>query len=184
MLEHYQFSEKNCCFLRASVHYTSLLRDTGISIELERNLNEENGHYLLYRKALSQVGVDVGKRIEFSATLDFFESLTSLIERGGYSTLGVMYATESAAIFEHEVFLDMSRELVMRKGMPWQESKLKAFHDLHLNGVEQEHKEGLAIFVDSSRSHSDEIEIGARLAIEAMSKWWSSLLERIELSRQ
>ena len=58
-----------------------------------------------------------------------------------------MYATETAAIFEHEVFRDISCEIIMRRQKNWEKSRLKAFHDMHLNGVEQGHKDGLGIFV-------------------------------------
>ncbi len=139
---------------------------------------EEKNHAAIYKKSLMKIGTDVEKRQIFAATEGFFNQIEALINYCPATTLGAMYATETAAIFEHEVFWGISCELMQRRELKWEGSTLKAFHDLHLNGVEQHHKDGLGYFVDA---HSTEIEkekvfTGAMRAIGAMEEWWQALL--------
>jgi hypothetical protein len=96
--------------------------------------------------------------------------------------LGALYATETAAIFEHETFSDVCEELCARRGIRWQVTAIKGFHDLHLGGgVEQGHKDGLSVFVDSEAIDKDEVARGAFRAIDAMAVWWRALLSRLEV---
>ncbi|HLB42361.1 MAG TPA: hypothetical protein VJN02_05860 [Gammaproteobacteria bacterium] len=139
MMEHYQFSSRNTGFLSTVVDTTKQLKEQGISEELQRNFNEEKNHAKIYKKSLSEIGTNVDKRIEFFPTTDFFNKISKLITSCPSATLGAMYATETAAIFEHEVFWDISHEVIKRREGIWEKSRLKAFHDLHLNGVEQGH---------------------------------------------
>jgi hypothetical protein len=78
----------------------------------------------------------------------------------------------------------------VRRGVAWEGSAIKGFHDIHLDGgVEQGHKDGLACFVDSDGSSGTNLngEIvdpkdvleGANFAIDAMHEWWSTLLSQV-----
>jgi hypothetical protein len=187
MLEHYQFSVRNPALLATAAQVTGGFDDANISAELWRNHGEESSHALMYRHALRDIGADVDERVEFAPTSVFLDAVEKLIEEDPVRTLGAMYATETAAIFEHEVFLAISRELILRRGLRFETSKLKAFHDLHLDGVEQGHKDGLAGFVDAQR-HSGlskkEVLSGAEEAIALMVGWWESLLGRASAMRR
>lgn len=178
MLEHYQFSARNCSFLSKAAEMTSVLDNKMVSEELRRNLNEENGHALMYKRAFKEMGIDVADRQAFSPTEEFFNHIEHIISQNPYATLGALYATETAAIFEHEVFFDIGCEVFMRRSLNWQSSKLKAFHDLHLNGVEQGHKDGLESFVNDEKTDEAEIRKGALDATQAMKTWWDKLLIR------
>lgn len=178
MMEHYQFSVKNTQFLAAAQATTQRFNLLELSAELQRNLNEEKGHAAIYKKSLLEIGTDVEKRAEFIATEHFFSIISDLVLHSPYITLGAMYATETAAIFEHEVFLEISHEVINRREKPWEKSRLKAFHDLHLNGVEQAHKDELGIFVDQDDQDTASILTGANQAIQAMDNWWKHLLAK------
>ncbi|MBA3661439.1 MAG: DUF3865 domain-containing protein [Gammaproteobacteria bacterium] len=194
MMEHYQFSFRNTSFLLTAVNTTKQFNEKGVSDELLRNFNEEKNHAAIYKKALFEIGTDVDKRTEFTPTTAFFETISHLISNCPSYTLGAMYATETAAIFEHEVFHDISNEVIKRRKHLWEKSKLKAFHDMHLNGVEQGHKDGLGMFVDIAKenyymSHEAlsglfikkrEISLGANQAINSMTIWWDALLKHAE----
>lgn len=194
MMEHYQFSFRNTGFLLTSVNTTKKFRELGVSEELLRNFNEEKNHATIYKKSLLEIGTDVETRIEFIPTTEFFEAISKLISTCPSYTLGAMYATETAAIFEHEVFLDISSEVIKRRKKPWEKSKLKAFHDMHLNGVEQGHKDGLGMFVDIAQDdysllntangeyfiQKKEVSLGANQAINSMITWWKELIKKAE----
>jgi hypothetical protein len=190
MMEHFQFSVSNPSFLAMAAETTASLDEPGVAAELRRNRDEENGHAAIYRKGLAEIGTDVSQRAEFGPTTEFLEKIRALANAGPLQALGAMYATETAAIFEHEVFWDISREVCERRGVEWTKTTLKRFHDMHLDGVEQSHKDGLADFVDeasalavrdSSWNSADgaaEIHRGAGAAIDAMRIWWRALLDR------
>ena len=182
MVEHYQFSARNPAFLATAASNTETLEDKAIALELHRNFNEEKSHAAMYRRALKDVGVDVEARVEFAPTSEFFEKVQGLLTGSPDCTVGAMYATETAAIFEHEVFWEISREVARRRGVTWEGSRLKHFHDMHLDGVEQSHKDGLADFVDRNPPGSKEradTSLGAIEAIEAMVRWWNALLAHL-----
>ncbi len=74
-----------------------------------------------------------------------------------------------------------------RRGYDWEPSTIKAFHDMHLDGVEQSHKDELGVFVDPSPTEPTgggeggpvdraEVLAGAEQAIDAMTTWWNKLL--------
>ena len=187
MMEHYQFSSRNTEFLAIAVNTTKQFNEQNASIELQRNFNEEKNHAAIYKKSLFEIGTDVDKRIEFSPTTHFFDSILKLITTSPSCALGAMYATETAAIFEHEVFRDISHEIIMRRELKWEKSRLKAFHDMHLNGVEQGHKDGLGMFVDLAYDNNDrqliqkdQVILGANQAIHAMVIWWKALCHQAE----
>jgi hypothetical protein len=182
--EHYQFSSTNVELLGLARDATAGLADQGVTVELQRNIGEESGHAVLYRQAMGEVGTDVDEHVEFGPTTAFFEQLRDLSTQNPSCSLGTFYATETAAIFEHQVFYEISRELCERQGITYQGSRIKKFHDIHLDeGVEQGHKDGLAAFVDlavpepeAAGLDSAEVERGAYAAIEAMVTWWDALL--------
>jgi hypothetical protein len=176
MLEHFQFSSANPGFLDAAARLTEALPERGIAQELRRNFYEESGHAAIYRRGLSQAGADPDRRAEFAPTRTFLAEIEALTASTPALVLGAMYATETAAIFEHEVFWDISREVCARKGLAWGTSILKGFHDMHLSGVEQGHKDGLAPFVGHGAADDAEVRAGAERAIDTMTRWWDALL--------
>lgn len=194
MTEHFQFSVSNPGFLKDAARTTGQLADHRISAELYRNFNEESGHAAMYRKGLAEIGTDVDARVSFTPTTEFLEKVRSLTIGNPSRALGAMYATETAAIFEHQLFWKISREVCKRRGIDWEPTALKAFHDLHLDGVEQSHKDELGVFVDPAEALApgtadagdysvaepiDTAELlgGAENAITAMAVWWEALVE-------
>jgi hypothetical protein len=179
MLEHFQFSSANPGFLDAAARLTEPMAERGISRELRRNFYEESGHAAIYRRGLSEAGADPDARADFVPTDAFLTEIGELTASTPALVLGAMYATETAAIFEHEVFWEISREVCARKGLAWETSILKGFHDMHLSGVEQGHKDGLAAFVGSGAAGADDAQVrtGAERAIEAMTRWWQALID-------
>ena len=144
----------------------------------------------MYKRALRDIGIEVDARLEFPPTAYFFHKISGLLTPDPSRMLGAMYATETAAIFEHEVFRDISKEVITRRSADWSGSRLKQFHDMHLSGVEQSHKDELGKFlhglsvptvamtqagggrtIDAARAHD-----GANNAIDAMTLWWHDLL--------
>lgn len=106
---------------------------------------------------------------------------------GPSRALGALYATETAAIFEHEVLFEICREISDRRGFPYEGSLIKRFHDIHLeDGVEQGHKDGLAAFVDLDQTGAtftegeaidrEVVRQGGLDAIQIMEVWWDALL--------
>jgi hypothetical protein len=190
MVEHYQFSKRNTEFLAQAAETALQLATPAVALELRRNLAEESGHARMYRRALLEIGVDTELRAPFAPTATFFDALSALVAPEPSTMLGAMYATETAAIFEHEVFRDISEEVMARKDIVWEGARLKYFHDMHLSGVEQSHKDELGIFLTMpqgapTRAAAGEVNgdlayQGATRAIQAMRWWWSALLDQIK----
>lgn len=184
--EHFQFSFRNPAFLLRAASNTLALQPAGIAEELKRNYEEERSHAEIYRRALSDVGIDVEARKEFKPTTEFLAFINDLVESNPSRVVGAMYATETAAIFEHEVFRDISAELVERRAAGSKGKRLLGFHDMHLSGVEQAHKDNLGAFLTSEGAVAmeqrglDPIEVreGAEQAIRAMRLWWENLLQK------
>lgn len=193
MVEHYQFSFRNTKFLAAAAEVAMGFDTEAVNKELERNCDEENGHAVMYKKALEDIGVDVEARKEFPSTSRFLESVGELCLREPSAVLGTMFATETAAIFEHEVFRDVSREVIARRNAGSKGDALVYFHDMHLSGVEQSHRDELGVFLrglDKSRQvaprEGDRPTIeppkalaGAEQAIGAMRAWWADLFAEL-----
>ncbi len=190
-MEHYQFSFANKGLLQKAIAATDRLAEKGVAEELRRNLGEEDGHAPWYKEGMFLVGTDFDTRVEFAPTTRFLEKIAQVASGPSSRALGALYATETAAIFEHEVFFDVCRELCSRRNATWHGSRIKGFHDIHLDGgVEQGHKDGLGVFVDSTRERAsaigepidrDEVLSGAFDAIDIMYEWWDALLEEISL---
>lgn len=189
VMEHYQFSLANRdVILLQGVAATASLANKGVTVELQRNADEEDGHAPMYKQAMRNIGTDMDERVEFPPTTRFLSTVTELSASNPSRSLGALYATETAAIFEHEVFLEICREIAQRRGYTFEGSLIKHFHDLHLDGgVEQGHKDGLAAFVDVDDPgdpsqgdviDKDEVHRGAMAAIDAMRGWWDALLGR------
>ncbi|MCE0721859.1 DUF3865 domain-containing protein [Legionella resiliens] len=191
MVEHYQFSLRNPYFLAIAANTTKQFNQTAVFDELDRNYNEEENHAKIYKKALFEIGTDVEQRGEFNPTTEFFDKIMQLISTCPSCTLGAMYATETAAIFEHEVFRDISQQIAYKRNKTWEKARLKAFHDMHLSGVEQSHKDELGKFVNIETITNMKINTktsliksidknkvlsGAKQAIDAMVIWWDALL--------
>lgn len=188
VMEHYQFSLANKGLLLKAVECTKKLAEPGVSVELQRNVDEEDGHAPMYKKGMREAGTDMDDRTEFTPTTEFLTKVEALCAPNPSRALGALYATETAAIFEHETFFEICREICDRRGFTYEGSLIKHFHDLHLDGgVEQGHKDGLAAFVDLDQAgedpesgkpiDKDEVRQGAMDAIEVMQVWWDALLE-------
>jgi hypothetical protein len=180
VLEHFQFSNINTKFLDVAAGTARQFSEPGIREELLRNLEEENGHAVMYKNGLAKIGTAVETRAAFSPTATFFEGIAELIDDCPSTMLGAVYATETAAIFEHEVFLLVCRDLTLKRGGVYEGSLIKHFHDMHLDGVEQSHKDGLGQFVDVMPDQA-KILSGALAAIRRMEIWWEALLAQVEL---
>lgn len=189
IMEHYQFSFANVGLLSLARDATAELANKGVTVELQRNIDEEDGHAPMYRQGMRDIGTDVDKRVEFKPTTEFLEKVRRLSAPDPSRALGTLYATETAAIFEHETFYELCKEVCERRGFTYEGSLIKRFHDIHLDeGVEQGHKDGLAEFVDVGDASSDgegepidkaALEAGAYAAIEAMQVWWDAMLDRV-----
>lgn len=190
IMEHYQFSYANKSLLNTAVECTKQLAEPGVSAELLRNVNEEDGHAPMYKQGMLVMGTNMDERVEFPPTTQFLADVARLCAPDPSRALGVLYATETAAIFEHETFFDVCREVVERRGYTYEGSLIKHFHDIHLeDGIEQGHKDGLAAFVDLDQTGAtfpdgaaidqDAVLAGAMAAIEVMETWWDALLERL-----
>ena len=189
--EHWQFSSTNVELLGIARDTTARFADQGVTVELQRNLDEESGHAQMYREAMRRVGTDVADRAEFVPTSQFFDRIRELSSGDPSRALGTLYATETAAIFEHQTFDEICRQICERRDLSYDGSLIKKFHDIHLDeGVEQGHKDGLAAFVDIAEPapagaagepvDSDSVERGAYDAIAAMEVWWAALLGEVE----
>lgn len=194
MLEHYQFSLSNTKFLAMAADVTEAFDTKAVYDELRRNLAEENNHAAIYKSALMEINLDVDERKEFVSTTNFLSTIGRLSSGLPSSVLGTMFATETAAIFEHEVFKDVSEEVLRRRGLEESGKQLVWFHDMHLSGVEQSHRNELGIFLqglefdtvaprDLDRPTIDTSEVmeGAKHAIDAMNIWWNDLLSEIRV---
>lgn len=192
MMEHYQFSFRNTQFL-ADAAETAVGFDTdAVQKELTRNLKEENGHAVIYKAALKQVGLDVDARVEFPSTTHFLDKIGELSNTEPSAVLGTMFATETAAIFEHEVFRDITEEVLKRRNLLNDGKKLIWYHDMHLGGVEQSHRDELGVFLrglpldqtvekegDRPTINARQSVVGAERAIEAMAQWWADLFTEL-----
>jgi hypothetical protein len=81
MVEHYQFSYRNTKFLAAAAEVAMAFDTDAINKELERNCGEENGHAVMYKAALKDIGVDVEARKEFPSTSRFLDGIGDLCRR-------------------------------------------------------------------------------------------------------
>lgn len=183
-MEHFQFSKQNPVFLKQAAHNTEQLPEPGISAELRRNFEEEKSHAQIYHRALADIGVDVETRREFAPTTQFLQQIAALVDADPSRTLGAMYATETAAIFEHEVFRDISVALIAKRNAGARGKRLIGFHDMHLAGVEQAHKDNLGVFLHPNDATHEaargidaaKVRDGADVAVRAMTAWWGELL--------
>ncbi len=193
MMEHYQFSFLNTKFLWKAAERAGGFDTEAIKNELIRNYKEENGHAAMYKLALKKIGVDVGGREEFGPTTTFLDAVGELCKGEPSFVLGTIFATEAAAIFEHEVFKDVSEEVIARKCSGKEGKPLVGFHQMHLEGVEQSHKDELGIFLrgihadqevvagteDRPTLKPQQVLSGGRQAIHLMKMWWAGLFAEL-----
>ncbi|MCX6049602.1 MAG: DUF3865 domain-containing protein [Chloroflexi bacterium] len=194
MMEHWQFSFRNCEFLWNSAQTTGAFDTDAVKKELIRNYEEESGHAAMYKAALKKVGSDVEAREEFVPTTKFLDAIGELCLREPSVVLGTMFATETAAIFEHQVFKAISEEVIARRAAEAAGKPLVGFHDLHLDGVEQSHKDELGIFLrglyqDQAVVAAEGIRPtirpqqaleGGKAAVELMKEWWVNLFAEMK----
>ena len=198
MMEHFQFSFRNCQFLWDAAQTAAAFDTDAVNKELVRNYKEESGHAALYKAALLKVGSDVEARQEFKPTTHCLDSIGKLCHREPSFVLGLMFATETAAIFEHQVFRDVSVEVISRLAAGDAGKPLVGFHDLHLEGVEQSHKDELGIFLrdiyagqhvvskqdNRPTIYPQQALEGGREGIDLMAEWWGNLFaEMNEMSK-
>jgi len=190
MMEHFQFSYANVEFLADAVKVTTAFDTDAVKKELIRNHGEESGHAAIYRDALKRINVDLDTRVEFAPTTQFLKTISMLSNKDPSTVLGSMFATETAAIFEHQVFRDVSKEVIKRGNWGEQGEKLVWFHDMHLAGVEQSHRDELGIFLrglspdqtiapqEGDRPTIDVQQAlkGAYQAVETMVVWWNAMI--------
>ena len=193
MMEHFQFSFNNCQFLLDAAESTGKFDTAAVKNELIRNYKEESGHAALYKMALRKVGSDVDARTEFAPTTHFLQSIGAICKKEPSAVLGAMFATETAAIFEHQVFLAVSEEVVARRNAGAEGKPLIGFHQMHLDGVEQSHKDELGIFLrgvyadqpvvpgegDRPTIQPHQALEAARTAIDTMKVWWTELFTEL-----
>lgn len=199
MMEHFQFSFANVYFLTEAADKTAAFDTDAVKEELICNCAEENGHAAMYRAGLKKVECDVDERASFEATDTFLENMDQLASDDDPSqVLGTLFATETAAIFEHEVFRDISKEVIKRRGWGDTGKDLVWFHDMHLSGVEQAHREELGIFLrnitpeqgvvakegDRPTIDTHKALAGAKAAVKIMDTWWDKLMAEIATSSQ
>ncbi len=186
-LEHFQFSFTNPSLLLTAAQICEDLDDKKVSDELYHNLEEEQGHWQMYRKALSELGIESSQHINFKPTNAFFKKIREELLKGPSNALGTMYAIEATSVFEHEIFRKISFEIIDRGYDNLNGSSLLAFHDLHLSGVEQAHRDELGKLIDLYGENSatnlskSEICIQTILAssysiLDDMCLWWEALL--------
>lgn len=187
ILEDFQFSSKNLDFLFTAAEMTKQLDEKGIEAELRENLHEEKTHAKIYQTALAEIGTDVTKHQEFMPTTYLFEKLNKLLNTSPSHALGAIYAMEGSALFGSEVFNAISSELVTRRGMDFDKTKLKSFHGLHLSGVEQAHRDDLGVFIDNAEKQTtstlniQHVWLGASDAIDAIVEFANILFDKIKI---
>lgn len=193
MMEHYQFSFRNTIFLKDAAETVGAFDTDAIQKELIRNYKEENGHAAMYKAALKRIGSDVETRAEFAPTSQFLASVGELCKREPSFVLGTMFATETAAIFEHQVFKAVSLEVVARRKAGAEGKPLIYFHQMHLDGVEQSHKDELGIFLrgvsvdeavvaqEGNRPtlNPQQVLAGGKQAVDLMKTWWNQLFTEL-----
>jgi hypothetical protein len=146
------------------------------------NYHEEKDHSQIYRRGLLEHRVYVEERVPFPATDQFLDSLMTLIESSPAHALGALYATESAALLEHQIFNELSRKLSSERHIQYESSVLAGFHGLHLAGVEEAHARELRAFLQQRHSElvPELLFDGARKAVESMNVWWKAMFARIQ----
>lgn len=183
MKEHSAFSKRNPSLLGIASQTAAIVLP--LSAELKRNQLEEDGttdgkgHYDIYSEGIRRdLGLEVESYEPSDATSQFLNTLLELAVNGSPSSVcGVFYATEAAATPELEVFRDLSNLHVQLASLQ-PSGMLRDFFDLHLNGVEQEHQDGLAVFVRNYKEYGldpAQIQAGFDAAVLAMYRWWDGL---------
>ena len=189
VLEAHQVSVYNPPILTAAVKSSEVFAEKGIKAELVENLEEEQGHAALYEKGLGNIGTDVSARTPWPASDALFKRVFDLMDDGPSSMLGAMYASEAIALFESETLRELARELTVRRGFkPEVEGRrVIAFHDMHLGGVEQAHKDGLGQYLHTNPvdGEGEAVDLaaawnGAKGALDAIYTWWVHLLPGLE----
>lgn len=182
MFEAWQVSLHNPPILLAAAEATRPLIDQGAYAELMRNYREEETHSELYRRGLAEIGTDVAQRTSWPPSDRLFALVNQLIAAGPSTTIGSMYASEAVALFESELLLAVAREVIRRRAAQTRGKRLVAFHEMHLGGVEQGHKNGLAPFLKASTEAAnnqldlEKVEQAALATIDAIGVWWDHLL--------
>ena len=194
--EHTVFSKQNVIFLQQSILCTAPVQP--LSAELRRNLDEELGydeehgenHYELYIKGLKEeLGIDVTNYLPSYHTSAFMGRMLELSNSGNVEiACGAIFASEAAAVPELELMRSIASSYskqvlghdIEMLGL------LKNFYDMHLSGVEQAHREGLAHFIREYEKYGlnlEKLQSGFHNALNGMSKWWDELISSTQENR-
>jgi hypothetical protein len=177
MLELFQFSKRNPALLLKGAKVLGGLDDHRMADTLFENYQEESTHPVIYERCLREWDIHVESRRDFQATDQFLHDLMSIVETGPSMALGALYATESAALMEHQILNELARNLSVTKGIHYEGSGLAQFHGLHLNGVEEAHARALGAFIQTDDTALDQSAVirGTEKAVKAMATWWQAL---------
>ncbi|MGY0057750.1 DUF3865 domain-containing protein [Streptomyces sp. LZ34] len=181
--EHSVFSRENPKFLSTAEKSASAV--PALSEELKRNYLEESGgsdqpnHFDIYSEGLRRsFDFRVDEHVPSEVTVRFVDDVLTLAGSGDESVAcGAFYATEAAAIAELELVRDIVEQYGNRRGTPV-DTTVVEFFDLHLNGVEQEHRDGIAAFIHRADEYGLDragIQRGFDGAVQAMRTWWGGL---------
>ncbi|MFI1184569.1 DUF3865 domain-containing protein [Streptomyces sp. NPDC020799] len=181
--EHSVFSRENPAFLSMAEKSSRAVPE--LARELRRNYLEESGdgdqlgHFSLYSEGLRRsFGFRVDEHVPSAPTVRFVDGILGLASLGDESVAcGAFYATEAAAIPELELMQEIVEMYAQRRGLK-ADVTVKEFFALHLNGVEQEHRDGIAVFIHEADDYGlevDGIECGFDGAARAMHTWWKGL---------
>lgn len=183
MFEGWQVSVHNPPILFAAAESARQLGEPGVYVELMRNYREEETHSELYRRGLLDIGSDVSRRTPWAPSDTLFACVNRLIAAGPSQMLGSMYASEAVALFESDLLMAVAAETIRRRNAQEKGRRLIAFHAMHLGGVEQGHKNGLAEFLEPRPVASglpidpQKVWEGATVTIDAIGAWWNALLD-------
>lgn len=190
MTEHFQFSNRNTKLLWDAAQKTGEMDTPAVKEELIRNYNEELDHAAMYKRALKKIGLDVELRKEFGPTEEFLADMGRRCNGEPSEVLGLVYSGETAAVFESFVLREVARAVIARRGHGAKGNELVAFHDLHLSGVEQSHRDELGIFLRDVKAGEKWTSDGTRpsvegqaaldggkAAVQAMVTWWKHLFD-------
>lgn len=190
--EHSVFSRQNIIFLEQAARGTTNIKP--LSNELLRNLDEELGndeeygvhHFKLYRDSLQrETDIDLRVHQPSEATFAFIGKMLDLSSADTPEIVcGAVLAAEMAAVPE----LQLMRNIVERHCHQISQCEIDCdgglafFYEMHLSGVEQAHRDGLATFLSCHEDYGLDAELlveGFDRAAVAMSVWWDQLSQQI-----
>lgn len=196
LCEHTIFSKQNVVFLEQAHRRTAAVAP--LADELKRNLDEELGHdeahgehhYMLYTRSLrDEAGVDVTGYRPTSNTCAFMGRMLELSTAARLETIcGSIFASETVAVPELDLMRRVAAAYAERAAgrAPSDMPRLMHFYDMHLSGVEQAHRDGLAEFLRDHARYGLDLGVlsrGFEAALTGMATWWSGLATDLRENR-